>query len=143
MARNLMRIGLRRFATQSRGVDYGLYLVTDDVYADATLPERVEAAIQGGTTIVQLRLKHVSTLEYIQWAECIQPICRRCALLRFPFPQPVLWPSPVAEFPRFLFLPPPPPQPAQTSPCLSTTTQCYRHFQDRHLCGAERQVTRK
>ena len=47
-------------------VDYTLYLVTDrDLkYEGVSLIDAVEQAILGGVTLVQLREKKVSTLEY-------------------------------------------------------------------------------
>ncbi len=48
-------------------VDYSLYLVTDrDLMSTNTLEEAVEQAILGGCTIVQLREKTASSLEFYQ-----------------------------------------------------------------------------
>ena len=49
-----------------KDVDYTLYLVTDRelMQEGNTLTEAVEEAIMGGVTLVQLREKKVSTLEY-------------------------------------------------------------------------------
>ncbi len=50
-------------------IDYKLYLVTDrDVLGDRDLVEAVEAAIKGGATIVQLREKSCSSLEFYELA---------------------------------------------------------------------------
>lgn len=50
-------------------LDYSLYLVTDrELMSTATLEEAVEQAILGGTTLVQLREKDVSTLEFYRTA---------------------------------------------------------------------------
>ncbi|GGI16359.1 thiamine phosphate synthase [Gottfriedia solisilvae] len=50
-------------------VDYKLYLVTDrDVLGKRDLIESVEAAIKGGTTIVQLREKNCSSLDFYELA---------------------------------------------------------------------------
>ena len=50
-------------------VDYRLYLVTDrDVLGERDLIQSVEAAIKGGTTIVQLREKNCSSLDFYELA---------------------------------------------------------------------------
>jgi len=50
-------------------VDYKLYLVTDrDVLGERDLIQSVEAAIKGGTTIVQLREKNCSSLDFYELA---------------------------------------------------------------------------
>ncbi|MET3193414.1 thiamine phosphate synthase [Bacillus sp. OAE603] len=50
-------------------VDYKLYLVTDrDVLGKRDLIQSVEAAIKGGTTIVQLREKNCSSLDFYELA---------------------------------------------------------------------------
>eukprot|EP00913_Durusdinium_trenchii_P022071 g20741.t1 len=48
---------------------YQLYLVTDDAFLDGQFYYKVEGAIRGGVTCLQLRLKNVSTAQYVQWAE--------------------------------------------------------------------------
>ncbi len=48
-------------------IDYTLYLVTDrELMSTQTLEEAVESAIEGGCTIVQLREKSASSLEFYQ-----------------------------------------------------------------------------
>lgn len=50
-------------------VDYKLYLVTDrDVLGERDLIQSVEAAIKGGTTIVQLREKNCSSKDFYELA---------------------------------------------------------------------------
>lgn len=59
-------------------IDYSLYLVTDrDLMSTDTLEEAVEAACEGGVTLVQLREKHVSDEEYAAIARCIKAVCDR------------------------------------------------------------------
>jgi thiamine-phosphate pyrophosphorylase len=56
-------------------IDYTLYLVTDRTLMSApTLEQAVEAAINGGCTLVQLREKDVSTLEFYRTAVNIKRI---------------------------------------------------------------------
>ncbi len=56
-------------------VDYTLYLVTDrDLMSTPTLEEAVEQAIRGGVTLVQLREKHASSLEFYQIALRVKKI---------------------------------------------------------------------
>ncbi|MFY9358386.1 MAG: thiamine phosphate synthase [Bacillota bacterium] len=56
-------------------VDYTLYLVTDrDLMSTPTLEEAVEQAIRGGVTLVQLREKHASSLEFYQTARRVKKI---------------------------------------------------------------------
>lgn len=56
-------------------VDYTLYLVTDrDLMSTPTLEEAVEQAIRGGVTLVQLREKHASSLEFYQTALRVKKI---------------------------------------------------------------------
>jgi len=58
-----------------RSVDYTLYLVTDrDLMSTPTLEEAVEQAIRGGVTLVQLREKHASSLEFYQTALRVKKI---------------------------------------------------------------------
>lgn len=53
----------------SSAVDYTLYLCTDrELMTTETVEECVELAIQGGCTVVQLREKHCSSLEFYQLA---------------------------------------------------------------------------
>lgn len=56
-------------------IDYSLYLVTDRrLMSTPTLEEAVEQAIAGGATLVQLREKAASSLEFYQMAERIKHI---------------------------------------------------------------------
>lgn len=57
-------------------ISYRLYLVTDrDLMSSPTLEEGVEQAIQGGVTLVQLREKDCSSLEFYQTAQKIKAVC--------------------------------------------------------------------
>eukprot|EP00511_Aplanochytrium_stocchinoi_P000607 CAMPEP_0204823508 /NCGR_PEP_ID=MMETSP1346-20131115/1597_1 /ASSEMBLY_ACC=CAM_ASM_000771 /TAXON_ID=215587 /ORGANISM="Aplanochytrium stocchinoi, Strain GSBS06" /LENGTH=158 /DNA_ID=CAMNT_0051950181 /DNA_START=323 /DNA_END=795 /DNA_ORIENTATION=- len=59
----------RTFVTDSHkraAETYRLYLVTDDKYLDKQLIDKVLAAVKGGVSIVQLRLKNASTMEYVE-----------------------------------------------------------------------------
>lgn len=49
-------------------------LVTDDSFLDDKFLSKIEAAIQGGATSVQLRLKQVSTLEYVRLGEKVRAL---------------------------------------------------------------------
>ncbi|MBU3143328.1 thiamine phosphate synthase [Clostridium sp. CF012] len=50
-------------------LDYSLYLVTDrDVLVDTDIYTEVEQAIKGGVTLVQIREKSISTLEFYNLA---------------------------------------------------------------------------
>ena len=56
-------------------VNYSLYLVTDrDLLDDKDLAKTVEQAIQGGVTMVQVREKNLSTLEFFQVALVIKAV---------------------------------------------------------------------
>lgn len=56
-------------------IDYTLYLVTDrGLMSTKTLPEAVEQAILGGCTMVQLREKSISTLEFYKLAMNVKQI---------------------------------------------------------------------
>ncbi len=56
-------------------IDYTLYLVTDrGLMSTSTLEEAVEQAIKGGATLVQLREKNVSSLEFYKTAVKIKQI---------------------------------------------------------------------
>lgn len=62
----------------NRKVDYSLYLVTDrDLMSTATLEEAVEQAIHGGCTLVQLREKTASSLEFYRTAVRVKEITDR------------------------------------------------------------------
>jgi len=56
---------------------YGLYLITDDAYLDENFCAKIEAALCGGVTCVQFRLKHASTASYIHWAEKVKVLTRQ------------------------------------------------------------------
>jgi thiamine-phosphate pyrophosphorylase len=54
-------------------IDYSLYLVTDrDLMSTPTLEQAVEQAIEGGSTLIQLREKTASSLEFYQTAVTIK-----------------------------------------------------------------------
>ncbi len=56
-------------------IDYSLYLVTDrDLLGDKDLAATVEQAIQGGVTVVQIREKTLSTLEFFQMASVVKGV---------------------------------------------------------------------
>ncbi|GAB7360291.1 hypothetical protein MBLNU230_g8049t1 [Neophaeotheca triangularis] len=60
-------------------VDYSLYLVTDStpaILGDKDLVSVVKAAVEGGTTLVQLRDKTSDTAELIQIAKELHKVCR-------------------------------------------------------------------
>lgn len=59
-------------------VDYSLYLVTDrEILGERDLVESIEHAIQGGVTVVQLREKSVSTLQFLQLAIKVKELTSR------------------------------------------------------------------
>ncbi|NLT58027.1 MAG: thiamine phosphate synthase [Clostridiales bacterium] len=59
-------------------VDLTLYLCTDRHWLKGmSLGESVERAIEGGVTLVQLREKDVSTLDFLQAAEEVQRVCKK------------------------------------------------------------------
>lgn len=54
-----------------------LYAVTDRAFAKKqTLYEQVNSAIKGGITMLQLREKKLSEVEFLKEAEKIKPLCR-------------------------------------------------------------------
>lgn len=56
-------------------IDYKLYLVTDrDVLGSRNLVNAVEEAIKGGTTIVQIREKNCSSLDFYQVAMQVKEV---------------------------------------------------------------------
>lgn len=56
-------------------IDYSLYLVTDrGIMSTQTLTEAVEQAILGGCTMVQLREKESSSLEFYEQAREVKRI---------------------------------------------------------------------
>jgi thiamine-phosphate pyrophosphorylase len=59
-------------------LDTTLYFITDSTaYEEAEFLRRVEAALQGGVTILQLREKNKSTREYIALAEKVHTLTQR------------------------------------------------------------------
>ncbi|HZK83109.1 MAG TPA: thiamine phosphate synthase [Desulfosporosinus sp.] len=59
-------------------VDYSLYLVTDrGILGERDLVESIEHAIQGGVTVVQLREKSVSTLQFLRLAVRVKELTSR------------------------------------------------------------------
>lgn len=57
-------------------IDYSIYLVTDrDLMSTETLEEAVEQAIIGGCTLVQLREKDCSSLDFYYTAVKVKEIC--------------------------------------------------------------------
>ncbi len=59
-------------------IDYGLYLVTDrDLMSTPTLEQAVEQAIEGGATLIQLREKKASSLEFYEMAVKVKAITDR------------------------------------------------------------------
>lgn len=59
-------------------VDYTLYLVTDRaLISTKTLEEAIQQAINGGCTMIQLREKEVSSLEFYQTAISIKAITEK------------------------------------------------------------------
>ena len=58
--------------------DPSLYFITDSTnYSEADFLYRVEQALQGGATLLQLREKEKSTREYIDLAEKVHAIAKR------------------------------------------------------------------
>ena len=56
-------------------IDYSIYLVTDrDLMSTETLEEAVEEAIKGGCTLVQLREKECSSLDFYNTAVSVKKI---------------------------------------------------------------------
>ena len=50
-------------------IDYSVYLVTDrDLMSTETIEEAIEQAIAGGTTLIQLREKECSSLDFYNTA---------------------------------------------------------------------------
>lgn len=65
-------------SVNKKQVDYSLYLVTDRGYLRGRdLCQMIAQAIEGGVTVVQLREKTVSTLEFFQIALRVQEITRK------------------------------------------------------------------
>lgn len=58
--------------------DTSLYFITDSTpYAEEEFLSRVEAALQGGVTIVQLREKNRTTRDYVELAEKVHALTAR------------------------------------------------------------------
>ncbi len=58
-----------------KAVDYSLYLVTDrELLGNKDLAATVEEAIKGGATLVQIREKNVSTLDFFELALVVKQI---------------------------------------------------------------------
>jgi len=58
-----------------KDIDYSMYLVTDrDILSGRDLNKAVEESILGGTTIVQLREKHISDEEFLKIARELKKI---------------------------------------------------------------------
>lgn len=61
-----------------RNLDLSLYFITDSAqYSEQEFLYRVEQALQGGATLLQLREKDRATREYIELAEKVHAIARR------------------------------------------------------------------
>ncbi|MDR1944467.1 MAG: thiamine phosphate synthase [Synergistaceae bacterium] len=61
-----------------RKIDYSLYLVTDrDLMSAPSIEEAVERAIRGGCTLVQLREKTASSLEFFRTAQTVKAVTDR------------------------------------------------------------------
>ncbi len=58
-------------------IDWSLYLVTDrELAGDRSVEDVVAAGVKGGVTVVQLREKNCSTLEYISLAKRVKQILK-------------------------------------------------------------------
>lgn len=63
---------------EMRKFDSGLYFITDSTeYAEEEFLRRVEEALKGGVTLLQLREKEKNTREYIALAEKVHAIAKR------------------------------------------------------------------
>ena len=59
-------------------IDYSVYLVTDrDLMSTETIEEAIEQAIAGGTTLIQLREKECSSLDFYNTAIKVKEICHK------------------------------------------------------------------
>lgn len=59
-------------------INYSLYLVTDrDLLRGKELQKTVEQAIQGGVTVVQIREKNLSSLEFFQVAGAVKVVTEK------------------------------------------------------------------
>ena len=62
-----------------KNIDYTLYLVTDrDLMKSDSIETAVRAAIEGGTTLVQLREKTASSREFFEIARAVKKITDSC-----------------------------------------------------------------
>ena len=62
-----------------KNFDPSLYFITDSTnYSEEEFLHRVEQALLGGATLLQLREKEKSTREYIELAEKVHAITKRC-----------------------------------------------------------------
>lgn len=61
-----------------KGIDYSVYLVTDDYYLNMDGVHRViEVALQNGVTLMQYRAKEYSSRKMLQDARTLRALCRR------------------------------------------------------------------
>ena len=61
-----------------KNFDTKLYFITDSTgFEEAEFLRRVEEALEGGATILQLREKNKSTMEYIELAEKVHELTRK------------------------------------------------------------------
>lgn len=59
-------------------IDYSLYLVTNrEILINCNIEEAVEKAIIGGATLVQLREKHISTMEFYDIAKRVKIVTEK------------------------------------------------------------------
>jgi thiamine-phosphate pyrophosphorylase len=59
-------------------INYGLYLVTDrEITGQRDFLDTVERAILGGVTVVQLREKDVSSLEFLELAKALKSVTQK------------------------------------------------------------------
>ena len=59
-------------------IDYSVYLVTDrDLMSTETIEEAIRQAIAGGTTLIQLREKECSSLDFYNTALKVKEICHK------------------------------------------------------------------
>lgn len=63
---------------QSMAVDYSLYLVTDStmIPSSSTFLKQVEDAVNNGVTLIQLREKEISTLDFIERAKEVHKLTK-------------------------------------------------------------------
>lgn len=59
-------------------IDYSLYLCTDrQIMSSNTIEESVEEAIKGGVTVVQLREKNCTTMDFLECAKRVKKITQK------------------------------------------------------------------